>query len=357
MIERLTLDRLEELLEALEPSEIRSRFANQLTSECERMLAEFEGLDQELRLLTQDAPQANVEKPQRRLGPWALSIAAVLVLGLILWSPDFNGSLAPDVQTQPPAVPHAVPTRAPDEEDDDLVSGSVAVDQLDEEVRSEAERPKKEELKPTAKVMEETRPLRQSKPSASPAAPEQRRSQSLEPQAAKSVAVVEDREYESQPEAVKNAAQSRARDVPKSLREHSEEEAMPKRDLAAGLTDAGSQPVTDQAFSSVTWIEVLLVRTKLRNADSIRELFATQATIHWPALSDASDRFGWSLDLTRPQLLIVDFRAEMRDGSAWVSLTSEREGQRQTQSFRVDVSLDEKGLCTYLNAQAVDVVR
>ena len=86
MAEKLTVDRLELLLEEMEPSEIRALHARQLSEDpqLERFLASFEGLDQQLSDLKILDPTPVFRRKPRSIMSWALPLAAAMVFGL-LW--------------------------------------------------------------------------------------------------------------------------------------------------------------------------------------------------------------------------------------------------------------------------------
>ncbi|MCB1043391.1 MAG: hypothetical protein KDC35_10650 [Acidobacteria bacterium] len=89
MTEPLTLDQLELLLEDMEPEAIRQQYADALTDDAERMLSIYEGLDHQLKLLTEVVPPPTTAKakPTIRWQYWILPLAAVAIIGISLWSP------------------------------------------------------------------------------------------------------------------------------------------------------------------------------------------------------------------------------------------------------------------------------
>jgi chemotaxis protein histidine kinase CheA len=109
MTEPLSLDRLETLLESMEPADIRAQYREELARKprCEAMLAQFERMDDDLGALKQAEPAPRtstgvvdaswLEKPdsaasvvhlKQRFGHgmmgWALPLAAVVVMGLLI---------------------------------------------------------------------------------------------------------------------------------------------------------------------------------------------------------------------------------------------------------------------------------
>jgi len=87
MTEELNLDRLEELLETLEPAQIRSQYAQQLGKNpaCNDMLKMFEDLDEDLVQLKMADPAPVIRTRRRPRFPmhWALPLAAGLMVAFL----------------------------------------------------------------------------------------------------------------------------------------------------------------------------------------------------------------------------------------------------------------------------------
>ena len=88
---KLDLDVLEQLLETMEPSEIRARYKRELASlpECGALLDHFESMDgylSELKASVGPPPAIRLPKNNRwtRIMPWALPLAAALVFGVLI---------------------------------------------------------------------------------------------------------------------------------------------------------------------------------------------------------------------------------------------------------------------------------
>lgn len=87
MNNELDLAKLEELLETMEPEEIRARYADRLSPRGHALLAAFDSLSDDLAELKMEVPPPTVSrriKPIFRWAHWVTPLAALLVLGIAL---------------------------------------------------------------------------------------------------------------------------------------------------------------------------------------------------------------------------------------------------------------------------------
>ncbi len=192
MAETWNLDRLEGLLEQMEPDEIRARYGAELAAhpQCLAMLDAFEGLDERLQQLKESVPPApalavatrpvpllfSVPQAPRPAFPrwrwtrWALPVAALLVVGLLLVTRAPQSALEQTAVAPPEALktlPAAEPLAPSVSQDAELVAedtADLAASQVQPPVpEASAEAPEKEtasapaSARPTLRRQEESK--------------------------------------------------------------------------------------------------------------------------------------------------------------------------------------------------------
>ncbi|CAM2066522.1 hypothetical protein SCOR_14185 [Sulfidibacter corallicola] len=104
MTDKLDLDRMEALLETMEPEEIRSQYGAALAEapECERMLHHFEAMDDHLDHLKSVDPAPAMVLPKRRRArsvlTWAVPLAAIVIIAVLV---SINRDLIPRPSSEP----------------------------------------------------------------------------------------------------------------------------------------------------------------------------------------------------------------------------------------------------------------
>lgn len=150
MAETWNLDRLEGLLEDMEPEEIRARYGAELAAypQCLAMLDAFEGLDGQLKQLKDSVPAPPLvaaaksepvlvslpQSPRPASGSWqwtrwAMPLAALLLVGILLLTRAPQRALEQAVVTTPAVeevVPAAEPAPPPVSQDTELLAEEAA---------------------------------------------------------------------------------------------------------------------------------------------------------------------------------------------------------------------------------------
>lgn len=172
----MNLDRLEQLLETMEPSEIRDQYAAQLAQDprCEAFLRQFERLEGQLEALKtlETAPTMKLSKRgmKGRIWTWALPMAAVFILGLLFGSgflqnrmalveADLEASVQPQILSEPDIAMG-----------DEAVLGGVGEDQAERSDDAEAPAPR-EPLPQRQEMQQRPAPSPETLPTADSAAP------------------------------------------------------------------------------------------------------------------------------------------------------------------------------------------
>ncbi|MDJ0839717.1 MAG: hypothetical protein QNK37_24580 [Acidobacteriota bacterium] len=253
MAEKLNLDRLEELLETMEPAKIRETYAAELDDAGLRMLATFEALDDDLGVLkavdpAPPLPQAPAA-PRARIIPFMkyLPMAAVLVGGLLIYTLVFQ----PDQMQTAPMEESDVAERSVTETIADAPQPMDDISEvLEEESRPQADRSAETspQLQRAEKRKAAPKPAPQAEPVASKPLPQppsepvsERSKKSTEPQ---TTLPVRSKEGKSRPAAP--AVGEKGRTQPAALPEALVAEKAPE---AAGETQAAPAEAIPEALA------------------------------------------------------------------------------------------------------------
>jgi len=128
----MNLDRLETLLETMEPHDIRQQYTDELAAcpQSEAMLASFEGLDDDLTDLKRVEPPPPFRKPGKSYrvlqAQWILPLAACVLLA-VFWGSNmlrdqqvFDGEIKGETAVHEDAAPSQAPMESADDSEADL---------------------------------------------------------------------------------------------------------------------------------------------------------------------------------------------------------------------------------------------
>ncbi len=379
MTKKMNLDRLEELLEEMEPAEIREQFADELASapDCLKLLSHFENMDNNLSEYAQHETPPSVQLRVRRSAwsamKWALPLAAVLMISFLLWVPSVNRSIDAEMESAASDVLEndsvaTEPTETPETVMAELEEEISPVPKL---LERKQESNLAAELPASEKVQEpEPPPLRSRTSSATEDKPTTKEVFDYEPALEDSAAGlaaegrVEDLRDAARPSASKpkkDVAQAQAIVEPAKIQMAqapmpAEADATLDESYRSEARSSVSRQLNDTAPSIATWLERVLGLMVQRQYEVLRQHFAPQSRISWPQVTQHQQLGGLIEDLQSSAVTLNSYRLVETDVGAELELTFTRNSRQQTLTFDVYVTFNAQGQCASLSAKAQAVV-